>query len=177
MADLGRELAQESADLEAIKAERKSANARFREDIDETETKIKGLTEAIRSGMGTREVEVRERFDPDTGRTELVGLDGVIYEAAEMGEQRQLTLAGANGHYVSADELDDDEEQDDADASSDHLPGLDEDPADASLDGDEPNGPAIDDPEAVLAGTASSPDVTAADAPKAKRGRGRRKKP
>ena len=175
MADLGRELAQESADLEAIKAERKSANARFREDIDETETKIKGLTEAIRSGMGTKEVEVRERFDPDTGRTELVGLDGVIYEAAEMNGSKQLTLADAvNGHgpAVFDTSADFDEPEEDTDEESPDL----EDRLDRALaeaDDDEPSAGdvVIADPQAVLDAASSSEDVTAADAPTAKRSR------
>ena len=172
VADLGRELSQEQIDLQAIETLRKAENAKWREEITEVKTRIKGLTEAIRSGVGTKEVLVRERHDPDTGRTELVGVDGVVYDAAtDVGaEQRQLTLADAvKGNGAAHEDDDADVAEADDEADGDDVADCDADPADAPLDGSVPE---ITDPDAVLG---AAEDETAAAAPKAKRARkGRR---
>lgn len=194
-ADLGGQLAQEEIDLQAIETLRKAENAKWREEIAEVKTKIKGLTEAIRSGAGVAEVECFERFDPDTNSSELVALDGTILEAADVSaDKRQLTLAEAKGNGHAEDDEDDFDEEA---AGKADFP---DDPADASLDGDEPSAPALEgvrfdeswkhatdpdddepaagdvvitEPEALLAG--ASEEVTAADAPAPKRrGRGKR---
>lgn len=192
-ADLGGQLAQEEIDLQAIETLRKAENAKWREEITEVKTRIKGLTEAIRSGTAVAEIECFERFDPDTNTTELVALDGTILEPATdvPADKRQLTLAEAKGNGHA--------EEDDFDEESAGQADFPDDPADASLDGDEPSTPALDgvrfdeswkhatdpddepaagdvvitEPEAILDGAAE--EVTAADAPMPKRrGRGKR---
>lgn len=171
VADLGRELAQEEADYEAILAERKAANADFRERLEEARTKIKALGEAIKTGARQEEREVIVRrvnastvqlVDPETG--------AILDEIADVEDDRQLTLADAakgNGH---AEEDEDDGLGEDP-SGDEFVPDLTRDPddeADACLDGDEPSAGDIVDPAGVIEGAA--PDE---EQPK-KRGRGKR---
>jgi len=154
--DLAKELLRIERQKEALKDSVKEA----KEEIRDTETRAKGLREAITSREGVEELECYERFDPDTGRTELVALDGRVLEAADVpAEKRQLSLddaVKANGRDEDGDEGESDEDPDSFDAAefadrSEADLSCDAEPADAPLDS---SAPEITDPDTVLAGAA-----------------------
>lgn len=90
----GNELSKLLQDLETVEAQKKTANAGFKDEIDKLTEQISGLATIVREKKEYREVEVEERKNMDRMIMETIRLDtGEVVSYRELkGHERNLGL-------------------------------------------------------------------------------------
>ena len=150
-ADIAKELAENHAEIEKIKAEKKTANDDFKSRINVCEVRTGELCEAITTGSVKRPTQCREDHIFETGTVRITRLDTgeVVTERAMLASERQPSLPGIPAAEESDEDVceasGEDDDEDGEEVGFDHSdPDEDDDADDDSADA------AITDPEAVL---------------------------
>lgn len=146
-ADIAKELAENHAEIEKIKAEKKAASDDFKARINVCEVRTGELCEAITTGSVKRATQCREDYIFETGTVRVTRLDTgeQVTERAMLASERQPSLPG-----IPAPESSGDLDEDDEDEDGDDPVGFDHSDPDDDGEEDESEDEAITDPEAVL---------------------------